>query len=197
MAYEGFVFLEDVADKLEEVNEDWRTFFNTKSGEFVSAQNEHLGIAEDLGEVEVVDEDSDELDEAEDEDSDELNEAEDEGIPEDALARYSDWEREAIQEAVEILENWDDYIELPSQYDIHEYSIMEDFAASVSNDHKREMLEVALEGRGAFRRFKDTLIRTGLEEKWYGFRFEAFVGIAKEWCEDNNISYKMKNKIDN
>ena len=84
----------------------------------------------------------------------------------------------------------EEYISLPSQYDIHEYQIMSDFADFVTDKHKQELLYVSLEGKGAFRRFKDTLIRTGLQEEWYAFKREAFIEIAKEWCENNNISYQ-------
>jgi len=83
----------------------------------------------------------------------------------------------------------DSWIAAPSQHDIGEYDIMVDFAESVADAKKSELLCVALEGRGAFRRFKDTLSRVDLEDEWYGFRHKAFVKIAQEWCEDNGIEY--------
>lgn len=158
------VILEDIAEKLDEVNNEWRIFLNTKTGEFVSVQQDHLGIAEDLDE-------------------------------DDDLSGYRDWEQEAIREAVCLLENWDDYAELPTQYDIHEYSIMEDFAYATKDTVKREKLCRALQGKGAFRRFKDTVIYTGLEETWYAYRFLAYVKIAREWCEDNGIPYKLREEL--
>jgi len=86
------------------------------------------------------------------------------------------------------------YIALPSQYDINEYDIMEQFIDNVRNDHKRELLSVSIEGKGAFRRFKDTLDRVNLRDEWYKFRDEAYAEIAREWCEENKISYKLKKK---
>jgi hypothetical protein len=45
---------------------------------------------------------------------------------EDDLSGYPEWGQEAIQVAGEVLGS-DDYISLPSQFDIHEYKIMEEF----------------------------------------------------------------------
>ncbi|MDR2713247.1 MAG: SWIM zinc finger family protein [Clostridiales bacterium] len=83
----------------------------------------------------------------------------------------------------------DVWIAAPSQRDIGEYDIMEDFANSVTDPRTNELLCIALEGKGAFRRFKDTLHRVDLTAKWYDFRRKAFVKIAREWCEENGIGY--------
>ena len=83
----------------------------------------------------------------------------------------------------------DDWIAAPTQYDLGEYRIMEDFAYSVTDPLKHESLCVALQGRGAFRRFKDTLHLVDLVDEWYAFKHWAFVKIAKEWCEVNGIEY--------
>ena len=63
------------------------------------------------------------------------------------------------------------------------------FAETVRNEHKRELLLVALSGKGAFRRFKDTLMRTGLEDKWYVFKHLAYVELARAWCTDNGLAF--------
>ncbi|MCL1917032.1 MAG: UPF0158 family protein [Peptococcaceae bacterium] len=87
-----------------------------------------------------------------------------------------------------------DWIAAPSQRDINEYDIMVEFTEGVSNPRKNELLCVALEGRGAFRRFKDTLCRVDLEEEWYAFKHRAYVEIAREWCDENDIEYVGKMK---
>ena len=84
----------------------------------------------------------------------------------------------------------DEWIAAPSQRDIREYDIMADFANTVTDPHKNELLSVALEGRGAFRRFKDTLHRVSLTEEWYTFKHNAYIEIAREWCEENGIEYR-------
>ena len=81
------------------------------------------------------------------------------------------------------------WIQAPRHYDLNEYDIMADFAENVSDPQKSNLLAVALRGKGAFRRFKDTLHRIGLTEEWYAFKHNEYVKIAKEWCEDNDLEY--------
>jgi len=59
----------------------------------------------------------------------------------------------------------DCWVAAPSQRDIGEYDMMSDFTDTVTDPRKNELLSVALEGKGAFRRFKDTLQRVGLTER--------------------------------
>ena len=88
--------------------------------------------------------------------------------------------------------NDDAWIAAPNQRDLNEYSIMEDFIYTVSDSHKKELLSVAIEGRGAFRRFKDTLYRVDLVNEWYSYKHDAFIELAREWCEGNGIGYIEK-----
>ena len=86
------------------------------------------------------------------------------------------------------------YIALPTQRDIGEYDMMARFTETVQDEHKRELLEVALEGRGAFRRFKDTLIRVDLQTEWYAFRDTAYAEVAREWCERYGVRHETEEK---
>ena len=108
---------------------------------------------------------------------------------EDSLEELPEWQREAIKVARDVLENSENYVELPSKYEIHEYRMMEDFCNSIEDRRISETLWDAIKGRGAFRRFKDSIIRLGVEDRWYKFKEETFKKIAMEWCEDNNIDY--------
>jgi len=108
---------------------------------------------------------------------------------EDSLEELPEWQREAIKVARDVLENSENYVELPSKYEIHEYRIMENFCNSIEDRQISETLWNAIKGRGAFRRFKDSIIRLGVEDRWYKFKEETFKKIAMEWCEDNNIDY--------
>lgn len=50
---------------------------------------------------------------------------------------------------------------------------MEDFIATMEDEHLAELLEVAIQGKGAFRRFKDVLARYSEErEVWFRFKDE-------------------------
>ncbi|PYS70149.1 MAG: hypothetical protein DMF73_13475, partial [Acidobacteria bacterium] len=43
------------------------------------------------------------------------------------ISEYPDWQRESILKAREVLRDPDHFLQLPDQFDIHEYQIMEDF----------------------------------------------------------------------
>ncbi|MDO5628104.1 MAG: UPF0158 family protein [Mobilicoccus sp.] len=62
---------------------------------------------------------------------------------------------------------------------------MADFAEGVSNQRHRDMLEQALSGRGAFRRFKDAVYRDDeLETAWNAFRNARERLHAVTWLSD-------------
>ncbi len=106
--------------------------------------------------------------------------AEDEYLPE--------WQVQSVKIAEDTLNNSNDYIEIPSQFDIHEYRIMEQFCLGLPIE-KCEILENTIRGRGAFRRFKDKIYDLGVAEQWFAFKQNYFYGIAKDWCEKHKIDY--------
>jgi hypothetical protein len=70
-----------------------------------------------------------------------------------------------------------------------EYGWMQDFAVSVADPVLRRLLAVALDGRGAFRRFKDVLADYPSErERWFAFHGEHVRAAAREWLEENGIN---------
>ena len=81
------------------------------------------------------------------------------------------------------------YFGLPSKFDIHEYSIMERFIWSLPEGRIQDALESAIRGRGAFRRFKDSIIHYGIEKDWYEYLEAAHKKIAREWCEIHHFEY--------
>ena len=87
------------------------------------------------------------------------------------------------------LDEEEGWIRLPSQRDADEYSMMSDFTDTVKNSRKREQLEIALSGKGAFRRFKDAINREGIEESWYAFRDRRYLEFARDWCEEEQLTY--------
>ena len=69
-----------------------------------------------------------------------------------------------------------------------EYGWMEDFVGTLGNARLRDLLEVALAGRGAFRRFKDVLLAYPVErEAWFAFRDGHVRAAARDWLEENGI----------
>jgi hypothetical protein len=104
------------------------------------------------------------------------------------LEDYPDWQKEMIQTAAEVLES-DEYVELPTSFDIHEYEIMDNFCWTLEPEIFREDMLNLIRGSGAFRRFKDAIYRHGIEDAWFAFRAQALRRIARRWLEDNAIPF--------
>ena len=68
------------------------------------------------------------------------------------------------------------------------YDDMQDFIDTVSDEHLQELLNVAIQGRGAFRRFKDVLARHPAEQqRWFDFQAARLDARVREWlAEEGN-----------
>lgn len=80
-------------------------------------------------------------------------------------------------------------ISLPMCFELNEYKDMVLFADSINNDEIRNKLYKALNGKGAFSRFKKEIACLGIREKWFLFRDECLKEKVKQWLEDNEIEY--------
>ena len=109
-------------------------------------------------------------------------------IAENDDRNYPDWMKDLIKITKDYLENENDYLALPSQYEVNEYQIMEDFASNLENQDKTDKLLFCLRGKGAFRRFKDAVILLDIDKEWYSYRDERYQQFAREWCEVNEIA---------
>jgi len=56
------------------------------------------------------------------------------------------------------------------------------------------ILYQAINGKGAFRRFKDKLYDLELEDSWFAYKYAAYCKIAVRWCEESEISYAFKSR---
>jgi hypothetical protein len=101
------------------------------------------------------------------------------------------WQKELLPKAREVMAS-EDYIPLPSKFEIHEWSIMERFARSLTDAAVSDELDAALHGRGAFRRFKDAVHRLGIADEWYRFRDATLEEIAIEFLEAHGIAYQRE-----
>ena len=90
-----------------------------------------------------------------------------------------------FEDAAAKIEDSDDYVRLPLQYELHEYNIMERFAEEKGNT----VLMRALHGRRPYRTFKDRATDLGLDQEYYAFRTKAYGEIAREWCRENGIPF--------
>lgn len=64
---------------------------------------------------------------------------------------------------------------------------MEEFIYKLPEGKNQDVLLRAIQGRGAFRRFKDRLYDLNLEKQWYQYRDEAYEKIARQWGEKHKI----------
>lgn len=103
------------------------------------------------------------------------------------LSVHAEWYREAIEQAREFINHEDDYIPLPSKFEFHEYSVMEEFVLSLPIEEQRDELLSLIKGKGAFARFKHGLERFLLLEGWCQYRDQALAALARGWCRDNGI----------
>jgi hypothetical protein len=107
------------------------------------------------------------------------------------INEFPEWKQENIKAAEDIIST-DDYISLPDDYEIDDYSIIEDFCYSIENEELSEELLYAIRGSGAFRRFKEKIYQYDIEDQWYDYKEQRYRKIAIEWCEENNIEYQEK-----
>jgi hypothetical protein len=69
-----------------------------------------------------------------------------------------------------------------------QYRWMERFIATVTEPDLRSRLVAAIDGKGAFRRFKDVLMAFPAErERWFEFRTERLRACMESWLEAYNI----------
>ena len=95
------------------------------------------------------------------------------------------------QEQEEIYDQLDEhgFYRLPDQRDIDDYRTMESFISTLSGT-VADRLSRAISGRGAFRRFKDEIIRLGVEKEWYAFEEDTHKRIAIRWCKENGLEWE-------
>ena len=89
----------------------------------------------------------------------------------------------------QIEEDFDRYERIPKAESHEGYKDMVDFIATVEDEHLAELLEVAINGKGAFRRFKDVLLNYPEEsERWFRFKDDRMEERALEWLDDIGVT---------
>jgi hypothetical protein len=104
----------------------------------------------------------------------------------DAKADLPDWQAEELSMAREVMGSTD-WLGLPSKFDIHEWDFMNRFGQSLSVPAQRKQVLEAIHGSGAFRQFKSTIRRLGLEEAWFSFQRSAFDDMARSWLNEHGL----------
>jgi len=99
------------------------------------------------------------------------------------------WQHDEVKSAYDIVDNLEDYQDLPNRFDINEYHMMERFCYQQSEPKSQNQLLKAIQGKGAFRRFKDTAAYLGILDQWYDFKDACYKEIAIKFCEDLGVGW--------
>ena len=104
------------------------------------------------------------------------------------LSEYTDDEETGkLKDKIE--EESDRYERIPKAESHEGYDEMQDFIATVKDKRLAALLEVAINGKGAFRRFKDVLLNYPEErERWFQFKDTKVQERALEWLDDIDVS---------
>lgn len=107
------------------------------------------------------------------------------------LVDLADWQQEQVETAKAIVDaDIGRFIHPPDKTEFREYSHMQRFIGSLDDAEAAEQLSRAIQGRGAFRYFKDTLYRLGIQDQWYRYRDEAIKRFVVRWAESNDVPYE-------
>jgi len=98
------------------------------------------------------------------------------------------WQRDELPKIQEVLTG-DDWLPLPNNFDVHEWSIMKDFSHAIDDQKLRDELLQAIHGNGAFRHFKRIIQEHDVDERWFQFKSEALQQIVAGWLDANGIVY--------
>ena len=97
-------------------------------------------------------------------------------------------EPDAASRRAKVANNPDRFLRVDPASSREQYRWMERFVASVADQALRERLLVAIDGKGAFRRFKDVLLAFPAErERWFTYRSDLLHFHIQTWLEHMKI----------
>jgi hypothetical protein len=104
-------------------------------------------------------------------------------------ANIPEWEMVGVGAAAAVAWADDDrFLEIPRVESWEGYQDMEAFIETVSDAHVQAILAAAIQGKGAFRRFKDTLERYPKErERWFEFLDARSKERVLNWLREEEI----------
>ena len=100
-----------------------------------------------------------------------------------------DWMQAAVREADQVEQGFGTrYVEVPRSDSNEGYRDMEAFIDTVHDRRLQYWLWDAINGRGAFRRFKDVLAgHPGERERWFAFKDDRMRQRILEWLESEEV----------
>lgn len=104
------------------------------------------------------------------------------------LLSIVDGEPDAASRRSRVANNPDRYLRVDPASSREQYRWMERFVVSVQDGPLRERLLVAIDGKGAFRRFKDVLLAFPAErERWFAYRSDLLHFHIQTWLDHMQI----------
>jgi len=95
---------------------------------------------------------------------------------------------EAALRRQQVGENIRNYLRIEPAASREQYRWMEKFVGSVADEGLRERLIISIDGKGAFRRFKDVLLAYPAErERWFSYRADLLHWHIHNWLAQNDI----------
>lgn len=107
----------------------------------------------------------------------------------DVEPELPEWMEDEVELALDILLDEDErYIRIPERASSSAYKSMVEFIETIEALILREDLSAALDGRGAFRKFKDVLIDYPKERKrWHGYNAKSMKREIIEWLDSIGV----------
>jgi hypothetical protein len=88
-----------------------------------------------------------------------------------------------------VMSGGDAYLRVEPASSREQYKWMERFVAGVTEPVLRERLIISIDGKGAFRRFKDALLNFPVErERWFAYRGELLHWHIQEWFKRDGLT---------
>jgi hypothetical protein len=99
------------------------------------------------------------------------------------------WMEDEMEVAMDVLfDEQGRYARIPERSSIEAHRIMSDFVSTVQEPELKKMLLSALDGKGAFRRFKDSLLNYPQERKrWHGFNARSMQHLISGWLKSVGV----------
>jgi hypothetical protein len=89
----------------------------------------------------------------------------------------------------QVADNIQNYLRVEPASSREQYRWMERFVQSVTDDALRERLVISIDGKGAFRRFKDVLLAYPAErERWFSYRGELLHWHIHNWLGEHGMT---------
>jgi len=113
-----------------------------------------------------------------------------EAVEFDEEIELPEWAEDEVELALDVFINQEArYMRIPERRSADVFQAMQGFTAELENQELRLLLEGIVDGKGAFRRFKDLLEDYPKEKKqWYGYSAKMARKEITEWLQSAGIN---------